>query len=173
MSVDKFGRYSHSSKKSSPILVQSGIRQMADGNFNAQNKRILNLMEPIESGDASNKQYVDDFQFEVDKKSETMNSLINKKLSEMSSTINLAVDSIPFKIESKLQAEIVNIRNGDGIVPKKIDQNKSDIIREFEAFKRRRIETDRILEKQFSDAIDKQNSEISDIRLKLAKALKN
>lgn len=101
MSVDKFGRYSNLNKISQgPQGIQGvGFYQTRNGDFDLQNKRMINLKEPVETKDAVTKHYID--------KEITKVSDINMELTASCEYIDKKLDKIALSI-NELNKNTVN-----------------------------------------------------------------
>lgn len=77
MSVDKFGHYNLNNKTTATVGPQGlrgiGFHQTASGDYDLQNKRLINLKDPIEIKDAATKNYIDK---EINKLKEIINESI-------------------------------------------------------------------------------------------------
>lgn len=85
MTIDKFGRSSSASSKSSFVLTE-------DGSLDIQHKRISNLSKPINPSDATTKRYIDE-------KITQINSLKNEMRAKIF-TLSTTLTSVQEKLKT-------------------------------------------------------------------------
>lgn len=95
MSVDKFGHYNLNSKTtaiSGPQGIRGvGFKQTAEGDYDLQKRRLINLKDPIEMMDAATKNYIDieiNKLRDINKESIESYQYIDKKIDKIASTLN-------------------------------------------------------------------------------------
>lgn len=118
MGVDKFGRYTSSKSRSIRGPKGDGFKLTSDGHYDIQEKRLVNLIDPVEDGDAINKRSV---------------------LAVFNNTMRVNKDGM-FNAHSKKIVNLKDPTNPNDVANKKyIDAKVPELGKEAWAFKRKRL----------------------------------
>lgn len=133
MSIDKFGRFKHKNTRIIPIRQKNpnyGFKLTPDGDFDMENKRIRNVLEPIESNDAINKKYLDGYvRKETDDNYFKILSKFNPDIQYLKTNYN------------QMSSRITAVNNKLFNRMEKMNDTKTGEIREIEIFLKKQLES--------------------------------